>query len=219
MPRPASTGSVRPLKPAHRGLTGKVALAKQRVAGHESSLERDWLIALDFDWRVTHLQEQPYSLMYQLEGKSRRYTPDILATFKDGSREWTIVYEVKSDEDLRANWTLYRPRYKVAVHDCRQKGWRFRIVTERHIRTPYTENVRFLRRYRDLPMQTLHRDALLYTLCALGPTTPQALLAATWYDAEKRMVALCELWRLVAQREIAIALTEPLTMNSSIWLP
>jgi hypothetical protein len=219
MPQPPVTGSVRPLKPARRGLTGKVVLAGQKLAGHESSLERDWLMALDFDWRVTHLQEQPYSLTYTLEGQSRRYTPDILATFKEGSREWTVVYEVKANEDLRANWALYRPRYKAAVHDCRQKDWRFRIVTERHIRTPYVNNVRFLRRYRDIPIQALHREAMLYTLCALGPTSPQALLAATWYDAEKQMVALCELWRLVALGEVAATLSEPLTMNSLIWLP
>lgn len=219
MPQLASTRSVRPLKPARRGLTGKLVLAGEKLAGHESSLERDWLMALDFDWRVIRLQEQPYSLTYALDGELRKYTPDILATFREGANEWTVVYEVKSDEDLRKNWALYRPRYKAAVRDCRQKGWRFQIVTERHIRTTYIDNVRFLRRYRDLPLQPLHNDALLYTLSALGPTTPQALLAATWYDVEKRMVALCELWRLIALRKIAVSLTAPLTMTSAIWLP
>lgn len=194
-------------------------LTSGKFAGHESSLERDWLLALDFDWRVKRVLEQPYTLNYLLDGKVRRYTPDILADFEDGNARWTVVYEIKSNEDLRENWFVQRPRYKAAVHDCRLKGWRFRIVTERHIRTPHVENVRFLRRYRDLAPQLLHQEALLYTLSALGPTTPQALLAATWYDAERRMVALCELWRLVALRQIGASLMEPLTMTSSIWKP
>jgi hypothetical protein len=196
-----------------------VALASGATAGYESSLERDWLIALDFDWRVKRLLEQPYTLTYELDGKRRRYTPDVLAEFDDGKQRWTVVYEVKAHEDLRLHWMEQRPRYKAAISDCRRRGWRFRLVTERDIRTPYVENVKFLRRYRDLPEQCLHRDALLYTARALGQTTPQALLSATWADAERRMSALPELWRLVGERRIAADLHAPLTMATAIWLP
>lgn len=75
MTRLVLNGPVRPLKMARRSLSGRVALGTGKTAGYESSLERDWLIALDFDWRVTHLQEQPYTLNYSHEGKRRRYTP------------------------------------------------------------------------------------------------------------------------------------------------
>lgn len=84
MARLISDSSARPLKPARRALTGRVALAGGGAAGYESSLERDWLIALDFDWRVARIQEQPYTLAYVFDGKARRYTPDILAEFDDG---------------------------------------------------------------------------------------------------------------------------------------
>lgn len=219
MQRLVSTGSVRPLKMARRALTGRVPLAAGGAAGHESSLERDWLMALDFDWRVTRVQEQPYTLVYRRDGQERHYTPDVLAVFNDGQTEWTVVYEVKGHEDLRENWLDLRPRFKAAVHDCRNKGWRFRIVTERDIRTPYVKNIKFLRRFRDLPELPMHNQALLYTLPALGETTPQALLAATWWDEEKRLIALSELWRLVATRKIAASLLAPLTMATPIWLP
>lgn len=219
MMRLVSNGPVRPLKLARRSLSGRVALAAGGTAGFESSLERDWLLALDFDWRVIALQEQPYSLNYSHEGQRRRYTPDVLATFKEGRREWTVVYEVKPHEDLRANWARYRPRFKAAVSDCRSKGWQFRIVTEKAIRSPYVKNVKFLRRYRNLPEQQMHNQALLYTMRALGDTTPQALLAATWADRERMMAAIPELWRLVAMRRIGVDLLVPLTMASTIWLP
>lgn len=204
---------------ARRALTGRIALAGGGSAEYESSLERDWLMALDFDWRVTRLQEQPYTLIYQVDGQDRRYTPDILAVFNDGQSERTVVYEVKGREDLAENWAVFRPRYKAAVHDCRAKGWRFRIVTERDIRTPYVKNIKFLLRFRDLKSLTMHRQALLYTMRALGDTTPQALLAATWWCEERQLVAIPELWRLVATRKIGVSLQEPLTMASTIWLP
>lgn len=189
------------------------------VAEHESSLERDWLMALDFDWRVVQIQEQPYTLYYELDGEQRRYTPDVLAVFDDGKVQWTVVYEVKGREDLQQKWSTHRPRYKAAVHDCRAKGWRFRIVTEREIRTPYLTNIKFLRRYRDLAPQPMHQKALLYSMRALGETTPQALLAAAWWDEQRRLTALTELWRLVALRQVGASLVSPLTMSTRIWLP
>jgi TnsA endonuclease C terminal len=128
------------------------------------------------------------------------------------------VYEVKPLEDLRADWKLFRPRFKAAVKYCRERGWRFKIVTEREIRTPFVENAKFLRRYRNLPQQSMFGDQMLYTLKALGETTPQALLAAAYLYEEKRMAALPELWRLIACRQVGALLDEPLTMQSSIWL-
>ena len=194
-------------------------MAEGNTANYESSLERDWLMALDFDWRIAQVVEQPFTLSYALDGKVRRYTPDVLAEFDDGKSRWTVVYEVKPHEALQDTWAHFRPRFKAAVHYCRARGWRFRIVTERDIRTPYVANVKFLRRYRGIAVQDLHKKALLYTLPALGTTTPQALLAATWGDYERRMTALPELWRLIGNRTIAASLFEPLTMATPIWLP
>ena len=79
------------------------------------------------------------------------------------------------------------------------------------------ENIRFLRRYGRVPVQQDHREALLRTLAITGPTTPKSLLAATWYDNERQMAALCELWRLVLAGEISADLGSPLTMASTIW--
>ena len=62
----------------------------------------------------------------------------------------TVVFEVKPIDKLRADWVSLRPGFKAAVAHCRLRDWQFKIVTERHIRTPYPANVKFLRRYRDL---------------------------------------------------------------------
>ncbi len=212
-----SSRPVRALRPSQRGVTGRVPLSDSSSAGHESSLERDWLILLDFDRRVSRLLEQPFTLYYELDGRRRRYTPDIQATFLDRGREYSVVYEVKYRADLAENWNFYRPRFKAAISHCFARGWRFKLVTEREIRGIYLENVRFLRRYKLLEVQSPHHEALLLSLAALGPTTPQGLLEATWYDRERRMAALTELWRMVAVGKIAVDLTAPLTMACSIW--
>lgn len=60
---------------------------------------------------------------------------------------------------------------------------------------------------------------LLYTLRALGTTTPQALLAAAYWAEESRMAALPMLWKLIATGRLGADLHLPLTMSAPIWLP
>jgi len=194
-------------------------LADGGAAVFESSLERDWLLALDFDPKVHAIQVQPFSLHYQHEGSTRRYTPDVRADFGDASGVRTVVYEIKPLEELRANWARYRPRFKAAIRYCRSEGWRFKVMTERQIRTALLDNAKFLRRYRSLPEQLLFEQQLLYTMRALGKTTPQALLAAAYWAEETRMAALPMLWKLIATRRLAADLHAPLTMSAPIWLP
>lgn len=220
MARLALNRPVRDLKTSRRCLTGRVSLSTGGNASFESSLERDWLIALDFDPTVRLLREQPFSIQYELDGKIRRYTPDILAESVSPQKKiLTTVYEVKPLDELRTEWQRYKPRFRAAVHYCRARGWRFKIVTEREIRTPFVNNAKFLRRYRTVQSQPIVAQQLLYTLKALGETTPQTLLAAAYLHEEKRMSAVPELWRLVAIREVVALLDEPLTMRSPIWCP
>lgn len=216
MARLSSEPPARALRTSRRSLTGRVALAEGGVATFESSLERDWLLALDFDPSVEAILVQPFSLSYIHEGQTRRYTPDVRADYAKSS---TIIYEVKLRDELQANWSRYRPRFKAAIRYCRSHGWRFKVMTERQIRTPLLENAKFLRRYRALPEQELFVQQLLYTARALGTTTPQALLAAGYWAEESRMAALPMLWKLVATRRLSADLHAPLTMSAPIWLP
>lgn len=220
MTRLALNAPVRKLRTSRRCLTGRVALATGGTAAFESSLERDWLIALDFDPAVRLVREQPFSIYYECEGEKRRYTPDVLVEALTSQGEIrTTVYEVKPLEELRAEWGRYHARFRAAVRYCRKRGWRFKIVTEKYLRTPFVQNAKFLRRYRHITEQPLVAAQLFYTLNAIGETTPQALLAAAYLSEEKQMAAVPELWRLLALRQINTLLAEPLTMNAPIWLP
>ncbi|MER2020413.1 MAG: TnsA endonuclease N-terminal domain-containing protein [Stenotrophomonas sp.] len=187
------------------------------MAGFESSLERDLLLILDFDRTVLSIKEQPFSLTHIQDASVRRYTPDVMAEY-DRAALSTVVYEVKPIEKLRADWASLRPAFKAAVAHCRLREWQFKIVTERHIRTPYLANVKFLRRYRDLAPLLVRQAQLRYTASALGPTTPQGLLAAAYWPKEEQAQAIPALWQMVAAGEFDIDLTQPLSMRMPIQL-
>jgi len=217
MKRLVSSAPVRKLKNSRRALTGKVNLEAGGVAGFESSLERDLLIVLDANPKVLRVQEQPFTLTHVHGGRVRRYTPDVLAEF-DRDEIPTVVYEVKPLESLRDEWQELRPRFKAAVAYCRRRDWQFKIVTERHIRTPYLQNAKFLRRYRAMDTLYVRQAQLRYTASALGPTTPAALLAAAYWPEEERALAIPALWQMVARGDFDIDLNKPLSMRMPMQL-
>lgn len=220
MTRLVSQPSKRKLGTSRRSLTGRLVTCTGDAATFESSLERDWLIVLDFDPNVRAIQVQPFTLLYDLGNGSGRYTPDVLVEVGEPGRDAdTIVYEVKPADELRENWDKYRTRFKATWRYCRSNGWRFKVVTERHIRTPLLDNARFLRRYRGQPSHRVTCEQLLYTMRILGRTTPQALLAAAYWSADSRLAAIPMLWKMVACRQVAADLSRPLTMTCEIWLP
>jgi hypothetical protein len=213
-----STLPVRAIGTSKSNLTGRVSVGDDS-ASFESSLERDWLLILDFLPEVMSLREQPFTIKYDWSGKVRRYTPDVVAEYLSASGKIdVVVYEVKRREYLKKKWQILKPRFKAAVKFCKARGWKFKIVTEKEIRSVMLKNARFLRRYRATLIQPLVREHLLTTMSVLGPTTPQTLLEAAYWTDESKMGALAELWKLVCERVIRVDLTKPLTMSTQIWI-
>ncbi|MDH1291442.1 TnsA endonuclease N-terminal domain-containing protein [Comamonas terrigena] len=220
MARLASGAPVRTFRVKKRGVTGKVQLSEGGRLRSESTLERDLIITLDFHSDVRAVIEQPVRIDYEHEGQRRRFTPDVLAEFDavGGHAPRIVLYEVKFHQELQERWGELRPRFKAATHYCRQRGWRFKLMTERQIRTPFLKNAQFLRGYLGIRDDPVTRGQLLYMFRALGPTTPQALLAAAYWDEQSQMKALPYLWQMVAERVVGVDLHQPLTMASTIWM-
>jgi hypothetical protein len=119
------------------------------MTAFESSLERDFLLLLDFDPDVEFFEEQPVKIVYHDASRRRRtYTPDVLVRYRTdpppARHTKPLLCEVKYRDDLRQHWTDYRPKFRAAGRYAQQRGWRFRLVTERHVRTPYLDNVKSL---------------------------------------------------------------------------
>lgn len=217
MARLVSGTPARSIGVRRRGVAARVRLAEGGRVDAESSLERDLLRSLDFRDDVISVREQPMKIRFELNGRQRAYTPDVIAQFRTPKGTRTVVYEIKVADELHQNWAELKPRFRAAMRYCRERGWKFKLMTEKQIRTPFLANARFLRPYLHIQPDLPSAERLLYTLRALGPTTPQALLVASYWDDKARMAALPMLWHLVACRAILVGLDEHLTMNSLIW--
>jgi hypothetical protein len=209
---------------SYRSVTGRLASTKnQAPVSFESTLEKDFYLLLEFDGQVESFEEQPLTLTYlSAEGQTRRYTPDVLIRYRSDPRGQQplppTLCEVKYRSDLRDHWTEYKPKFRAAGRYAKQQGWRFRLVTEREIRTPRLNAIRFLRRDRHLRVEEGDVCQLLMALHTRRETTPEALLAATGVDRRRRAYLITTLWHLVATERIGIDFTQPLTMQSRLWL-
>lgn len=215
---------VRKIPKSYRSVTGLVASNKnQRMAGFESSLERDLILLLEFDLNVEYYEEQPLVIDYvDSNGEEHSYTPDIFVRYrKDIAPAKTMapsLYEVKYRQDLFANWKELKPKFKAARAYTKARGWKFQIITEQEIRTPYLQNVKFLSSYRRLSFNWEEQELLLNKLKDMRETNPESLLLACYKDPINRAKLIPVMWYLVSISMIRTDLRLPLTMHSRIWL-
>jgi TnsA-like endonuclease N terminal/TnsA endonuclease C terminal len=214
---------VRKIPKNYRSVTGLVASelnAKQTA--FESSLERDFMLLLEFDPDVLFYEEQPVRIDYlSVDGQTRHYTPDILVTYRQTSTSTMLkpplLVEIKYRRDLFERWQELKPKFRAARRYAKGQGWIFKIITEVEIRTPYLKNVKFLRQFQRYPIDLADADLLLQKVSDLESTDPESLLLALCPEARDRAQLLPTLWRLVARRTIGADLNQPLTMRSPIW--
>ena len=208
---------IRKVPKSFRNVTGIIASSKAiGEARFESTLERDLLTLLDFDSQVISFEVQPISIPWKdAAGKPHTYTPDVHAIHVD---QQNVIYEVKYRSELLEEWTTLRPKLKGAIHFCRKRGWRYKIMTEVEIRTPYLENAKFLNPFlKQLSLGDDDAQLLINHLEKLGKTTPSDLLTSISTDQWEQARLMPALWILVAKGNIGANLQNKLAMNSPIW--
>lgn len=112
-----------------------------RHVGYESWLERDRVMALDFDRAVTGVSSQPFTLSWG--GRSRRvsHTPDYFARLADGSG---VVVDVRPADRVGPQDAV---KFEATAAACALVGnWSFRLVHE--LEPVLAANVRWLSGYR-----------------------------------------------------------------------
>jgi hypothetical protein len=202
-----------------RSMTGRHGFSGQQ---YESALERDLLDLLAFDLNVDRAETQPVTIEYLGDdGRLHLYTPDVLILYRRDilpARDMPhILVEVKYRDEYRGRYHELKQRFRAARRYARERGWVFRVLTEREIRTPYLDNARFLRPYRDLPEAPELEEALLRRLQGLGETCPADLLESLADDDLSRSRYLPNLWKLIANLNVGADLMQPLNMRSLIW--
>jgi hypothetical protein len=209
----------------------KIPISTRSVTGtmpggqrYESSLERDLMYLLRFDINILEFIPQPLAIHYKdIDGKQHKYTPDILIHHRKdvfpAKTMPTILAEVKYRNDLRENFKEFRPKFKAAIHYAKEQGWRFQLLTEREIRTPYLKNAKFLLPYKHIdPNQDAQNVHLvLDKLTELRETDVDTLLVSIYRDKWNQAEILPFVWYLLANRRIGNDLSIPITMRSRIW--
>jgi TnsA endonuclease N terminal/TnsA endonuclease C terminal len=212
---------VRNIPKNHRRVTGFVASGvNANQVAFESTLERDFMLLVEFDQDVLSYEEQPVRIDYlSADGQARHYTPDILVTYRQTSTtpKHPLLVEIKYRRDLFACWRELKPKFRAARRYAKERGWTFKIVTEVEIRTPYLKNVKFLRQFQRRPVNPADANLLLQKASDLRSTDPESLLSAICPEVHNRAQFLPTLWQLIARRAIGADLNRPLTMQSPIW--
>lgn len=210
---------VRKIPKSFRNVTGISASTKALGdAQFESTLERDFLALLEFSPDVASFEVQPVRIEWRdTAGDLRSYTPDVLVTFKPETGLPPWLCEVKYRADLKKHWETLRPKFRRGIRFARQKHWRFRIVTEKEIRTEYLTNVRFLAPFRPRIISTEAADRLLAQLNRLHHSTPSELAACLASSNGDPAEWLPVIWHLLAQHRIGADLEQSLLMDSPIW--
>ena len=188
---------------------------------YESTLESDYLTLLRFDPEVVSYRTQPCRISFRLNGEDRSYTPDVLVEYQSNSPGFRAkppeLVEVKPSRLVESADAALLARFDAAREYAASSGWNFVIVTEDDIPPELLANAKFLLRYlTDTPLDP-YATLLLNNLRQFEQVTISSLICLSLEDEQNRAQLLTELWTLIAQRKIGVALEEELTMNSVVW--
>jgi hypothetical protein len=128
----------RTIPPSHRSITGSLPTRyPPRQLHYESKLERDFLILLEIDPGIETVVTQPITIDLVVDGRRRRYTPDVLAVWWDDVAlphgRSRVVFEVKPYAILKRDYADLAPKYRAARSYFAAKGVGFRVITDRSI--------------------------------------------------------------------------------------
>ena len=109
-----------------RGVLSGLRKSPRRSEAYDSHLERDYMVELDHDPAVREwTKEHGVVIPYRLLGIPRKYHPDFLVTYNDGSQE---LHETKGLPLLF--WLSTRLKRESAEAYCAAKGWKYKLVTK-----------------------------------------------------------------------------------------
>lgn len=178
---------------------------------------------LEFDNAVSGFEEQPVRIHFAGEGgRKKSYVPDILIHFSalpSGEKPKSVLAEVKHTKHLQKYKVEYAPKFEAARLYAEERGWEWRIYTQKDIRTPHLDNIKFLREY-----HTAEPDAGLLSevICTLqgarNSMTVESLLERLCQTDERTLLIAPAIWHLVAIKKISANLNKPLSTKTRLSL-
>lgn len=215
----------RKIRPTRRSISGLYPFRRERQVQYESSLERDFIVRMEFFSHVLDMVAQPVRLEFRSNGVGPRYpyTPDFLVTYRTGHlgtyrHDRPRLVEVKPKEDWSKNWRKWLPKWKAARRYAIEQGWEFRIYDEDRIRDTAFENITWLAKYKRNDVDPEDSKIVLKLLNDMG-AAPINYVLARFFGGNFRNRGLTLIWSLLANREIDCDITGTLSESTEIWIP
>jgi hypothetical protein len=201
----------------HRNLTGFIHGCNDGLySAFESSLERDALILIEFNLSIKRYLSQPRTFNFHHNKKYMKYTPDIFVEYINGKK---LYIEIKYRKDIEKDWDILKPKFKAAIEELSvEENTRFKIWSEREIRTPLLKNATFLLPYRHRSFETYQLEMIKKVVSRFNETSPEDVINICASNLEARAEFLNTLWYALSNQIIKADLTRPLTMKSPIWM-
>lgn len=214
----------RELKMNYRSLTGTIPSQKNNTSNtFESSLERDFIYLLEYDFHVSNYFEQPVTIYYEDSlGKKRHYTPDFLVHYNNRGNlkknKKPLLCEIKYREELKANWENYKERFKAAKEYGKANGYEFKIFTENEIRTDLLLNAKFLSPFINADFNEAHFHLILNKMRDLIQSSPKEILLVCTDNKKLHPELLYTIWYMISNGFLQFDKMNKLNMNTEIWL-
>ena len=185
-----------------------------RMLSFESLIERDLLYILDFEPDVLFFSEQPLTIEYSYEGKTRHYTPDFHVVHIGGRNtlvECKPSHLTETDDNLR--------KFGIARAWCAARDWEFSVVTDEQLRTgSRLDNIKRLTAYARHAFATQLKGQA-YAILEASPIALTVGEVAQRLSPQQPAEALACLWHMAFHHEVVIALeTGPLSLQSLVRL-
>lgn len=192
----------------------------------ESELEKKFINYLIFDRSVQSIQTQPFTILSH-NTRNKRYTPDVLVerliTVNDLEYIQKTVFEIKPQKILQAEWKKFSLRFKMATKWCKERGYLFKLVTEKYIETPYLKNINFLLQYDQSRFPTsdlgtaAEVESQVNNILTNQHLSINELVQSLSPDKTTQQQFLPYIWMLVRHGKLNAELTTPLTMKTIVW--
>lgn len=208
--------SVRKIKKSYLSCTGYFASYKNHSQiSFESVLERDLFMLLEFDSNVVSYEEQPIQIYYPYYDKKRRYTPDILVSYQDGTKK---LIEVKYTSEFSKKPELIEKFDILKSFFLKNHDLNFEVFTEKQINTQYLENLKFLYKFAFIPANKQYSSIISKIIQQQDGIKIKEILYKTTINKQKQLSFLPYVWNYIFLnfQTIKIDFNKKLTMNTVI---
>ncbi|MFQ5979941.1 MAG: TnsA endonuclease N-terminal domain-containing protein [Candidatus Heimdallarchaeota archaeon] len=141
-------------------------------------------MCLDHDFHCVEIIPQPEIVWKKENGEEKKFYPDCWTAFY--TNKWSVIlFEVKTSENLRELMLKDQWNQKITAIElyCQEKGWEYRIVTEKHLQTVRLTNIHFFRSAVLIPPNKTFLDSIRKIL----PTLYQKRVEYSFSDLKQEL--------------------------------